>query len=141
MKKQTNRFRAKIEKFFIFCFGLIFFGLVYSAWDDIKTTSDILTAEDWNDLVTNVKVSGGIPSGFCMFSSTVGSCPSGWYRNSSMDGRTVRGYSSPGGTGGSETHTHNEGKHFTIHDYSRQDGSAAASNWPPYMNVVICCKN
>jgi len=52
----------------------------------------------------------GVPSGFCMFSDTQTSCPSGWTRRTEFDGRTIYGASSNiGGIGGASTHTHTTG--------------------------------
>ncbi|MBU2053080.1 MAG: hypothetical protein KJ721_02445 [Nanoarchaeota archaeon] len=55
------------------------------------------------------EVEGTISSGFCVFSDSQTSCPTGWTRDSSFDGRTIRGASSPGGTGGADSHTHAAG--------------------------------
>jgi len=54
MEKTKNRFRDLSEKILIFVLGIIFFGGVFAAWNDIKTSTDILTAQDWNDLVANI---------------------------------------------------------------------------------------
>jgi len=54
MEKTKNRFRDLSEKILIFALGIIFFGGVFAAWNDIKTSTDILTAQDWNDLVANI---------------------------------------------------------------------------------------
>jgi len=54
MEKTKNRFRDLSEKILIFALGIIFFGGVFAAWNDIKTNTDILTAQDWNDLVANI---------------------------------------------------------------------------------------
>ncbi len=54
MQKNKNRFREISEKVLVFVLGIIFFGGVFAAWDDIKTEGDILTAQDWNDLVANM---------------------------------------------------------------------------------------
>lgn len=80
-----------------------------------------------------------LPSGLIAMFTT--NCPEGWTRFSNLDGRVARGSSSYGATGGSGTHHHGEGKHFTIHDYTRNDGSATVSNWPPYLEVIWCQKN
>ncbi|MFH1151511.1 MAG: hypothetical protein V1788_00080, partial [Nanoarchaeota archaeon] len=37
------------------------------------------------------EVEGTISSGFCVFSDSQTSCPTGWTRDSSFDGRTIRG--------------------------------------------------
>jgi hypothetical protein len=126
-----------------------------------------------------------IPSGFCMFSTTQSSCPSGWTRAGGLDGSALRGASSPGGTGGADTHTHTTQNHtltvaeipshtHSILSSNWQNGSGegghrqgdstgapdvffteaaggggahnhgatgSADSWPPYTNVLICCKN
>jgi len=96
---------------------------------------------------------GSIPSGFCVFSDTVASCPSGWTRKLSFDGRTIKGNSTPGGTGGSDTHTHNfeipyspsgasgSGPKLVSSDGDGDFTTDSASSWPPYVEVIICCKN
>jgi hypothetical protein len=126
-----------------------------------------------------------VPSGFCVFSTSQSSCPSGWSRASGLDGDTLRGASSPGGTGGGATHTHSTQNHtltvaeipshtHIIRSSNWQNGSGegshrqgdsagavtgfsteaaggggahnhgatgSADSWPPYTNVLICCKN
>jgi len=88
-------------------------------------------------------VSAGAPSGFCVFSDTQTSCPTGWTRRTQFDGRTIRGFATPGGTGGADTHNHGS---FTDGDSvgtspASVGATDAASSWPPYMNVIICCKD
>ncbi len=86
-----------------------------------------------------------VPAGFCIFSDTKTSCPEGWMRRTTFDGRTIRGSSTPGGTGGSDTHRHymwdsirlDKGSHHT----TEKQWTGYASSWPPYMNVIICCKD
>ena len=126
-----------------------------------------------------------IPAGFCMFSTSQSSCPSGWSRAGGLDGDTLRGASSPGGAGGADTHTHSTQNHtlteaeipahaHDIRSSNWQNGSGegnhrqgdstgaltgfstetaggggahshgatgSADSWPPYTNVLICCKN
>jgi hypothetical protein len=127
-----------------------------------------------------------IPAGFCMFSATQSSCPSGWTRAGALDGSTLRGSASPGGTGGSDTHQHSTQNHTLtvaqmpshshyIRNSNWQNGSGegshrqgdstsgdttsfstlstgsgqphnhgntnGADSWPPYTNVIVCCKN
>jgi len=92
------------------------------------------------------EVEGTIPSGFCIFSDTITECPVGWTRKESFDGRTVRGAGTPGDTGGSDTHNHGMSK---SNDHKEGIGSKdqitdrtnPASSWPPYINVLVCCKD
>ncbi len=91
-----------------------------------------------------------IPSGFCIFSSTATSCPQGWEMKWVFNGRTIRGVTDAnavGKTGGNEGHSHS----IWIGDRHCSGGSKSAvksgtwwtdwrSNWPPYVNVIICCK-
>jgi len=95
----------------------------------------------------------GIPSGFCIFSPTQTGCPSGWTRAGGFDGKTIRGAATPGGTGGSETHKHRLSSiSSTVKDGTGSTRYAlsitgyhkytdTADSWPPYMKVLICCKN
>jgi hypothetical protein len=58
MKKNKNRLRSIGKNILIFTLGIIFFGGVFAAWNDIKTDKDILTSKDWNDLVANIGQGG-----------------------------------------------------------------------------------
>jgi len=58
---------------------------------------------------TAAEVDGALPSGYCMFTLTSSSCPSGWTEQT-MTGRFMRIAGSGAGTlGGSDTHTHSTG--------------------------------
>jgi hypothetical protein len=58
------------------------------------------------------EIEGTVPSGFCIFSDSQSSCPSGWTIDSSFNGRTIQGVaSSPGSDGGDATHLHTTGSH------------------------------
>ena len=59
MEINKKRLRDILEKIFIFSLGIIFFGGVFAAWNSAKTSADILTAQDWNDLVSHIN--DGIP--------------------------------------------------------------------------------
>jgi len=93
----------------------------------------------------------GVPSGFCVFSSTNTTCPFGWSRATQFDTRTIRGVANPTvapQTGGSSTHTHSFHLPGDTIDtrgdwYRAKSGdfdTNSASSWPPYRNVLICCK-
>jgi len=90
-------------------------------------------------------VGASAPSGFCVFSDTQASCPAGWTRRTQFDGRTVRGASTPGGTGGSATHTHslvpNGQFAWGVWGAGYTTPTMDASSWPPYTDVLICCKD
>lgn len=107
------------------------------------------------EILGNVK--GTIPEGFCIFSATESECPEGWVEKAEFfDGglsRTIRGVSvasgDVGGAGGADEHAH----HVTMPGEGTQDGSGhhvaengvavlstSASSWPPFINVLICCR-
>jgi hypothetical protein len=109
-----------------------------------------------------------IPSGWCIFSTTQGGCPSPaseWIEVSKSGGdlyrKTLRGAGNPGATGGSDRHTHpysgttdpdigpwqgvaialnSAANNGHTHDYSGTTDDTSMNSWPPYFNVVICCK-
>jgi len=98
------------------------------------------------------KFSGGDIAGFCFFSLTATSCPSGWTLSESHVNRIIRGATSTiGSTGGAATHTHAHGggscggaHSGTACSYSPAFYTAtvsSASSWPPYMRVLVCCKD
>ncbi|MFC1521500.1 hypothetical protein ACFL6Y_03735 [Elusimicrobiota bacterium] len=92
-----------------------------------------------------------IPSGFCVISTYTASCPSGWTRAARLDGRTIRGTGNvtgtrrPGTTSGSGTHSHG----FACYawcgcgsgGHCQAGATDSQTNWPPYTNVWVCCKN
>lgn len=94
------------------------------------------------------EIEGAVPSGFCVFSSSATSCPAGWTRSTSFDGKAIRGSDTAGGVGGAESHYH-----VTDIQKTSAGGSGSnvmndvalptnwQSNWPPYINVLICCKD
>ncbi|MDO9572698.1 MAG: hypothetical protein Q7J37_02295 [Candidatus Omnitrophota bacterium] len=107
-------------------------------------------------------VVAGVPKGFCVFSSTKTSCPVGYTRGSLFDTRTILGASaSIGGTGGSATHNHpagmtNAATGGTVYNapgqYVAADGPVNrghthtfsignTTQYPPYVQVYICCKD
>ena len=92
-----------------------------------------------------------VPQGFCVFSNTKSACPDGWTKSSAFNGRTIRGTTgTPGGYGGSSTHTHVVAPSGIWADVYPGGGEAGwvlnglsnneASSWPPYRWVTICCK-
>ena len=104
--------------------------------------------DTYSDTIYEVRGSGGgIPGGFCIFSDTEANCPSGWTRRAAFDSRTIRGASVPGGTGGANSHTHSlscPGTHNAIGGTAGQTVYTCTDsqfNWPPYMDVIICCKD
>ena len=68
-----------------------------------------------------------------------------------FNGRTIRGVTDAnavGKTGGKESHRHtvskdkdtvDDGSGATVMDYKNLN-TDWQSNWPPYVNVIICCK-
>ena len=74
-----------------------------------------------DSLTVNGVTGGVIPSGFCIFSATQTSCPIGWTRSATFDGRTINGSATNiGSTGGSATHTH------SLSDYSISSSATLA---------------
>jgi hypothetical protein len=85
-----------------------------------------------------------VPSGFCVFSNTQTSCPAGWTRNANFDSRTIQGALTPGATGGAADHTHTIGSDTTScsgNCYIAEGTVGSSSSWPPYIGVIICCKD
>lgn len=95
-----------------------------------------------------------IHSGFCVFSVTETSCPSGFEEKEIFNERTILSanrYDSTSGSnflyvgsvGGLDNHTHNI---ITKKIENYNEGwfvrsISESSNWPPYVNVIMCCKN
>lgn len=120
MRRKTKR-----SFYFIsFLFSILIFAiLVYS----YGGTNPAVHGHDEGELSVDA-----IPSGFCMFSETQNSCPTGWSRASNFDARTIYGSSSPGSNGGSASHTHTVSSHR--HYVSGNTASAGAhthslGNW------------
>lgn len=112
-------------------------------------TGGTVTVDD--DLVVTGGITGEgvVPSGFCIFSATINACPAGWVDMSGSGGlfnaKTIRGDSGEiGAEGGAEEHQHK----MAAADDCDGDGHCAdndkytnkASSWPPYRNVIICCR-
>ncbi|MFC1522324.1 hypothetical protein ACFL6Y_07930 [Elusimicrobiota bacterium] len=100
--------------------------------------------------VTQSNWPGGVPSGFCVFSvsPSITACPADWTRQIT-DNSAIRGVAgTPGGTGGVDMHTHevfdrsgkrlDKGNHREI---AANNTSGETSNWPPYIDVIVCCKD
>lgn len=89
------------------------------------------------------------------------SCPSGWTRFSSLDSRFPRGATTPGGTGGTSSHTHtfsgttgtdsgavykarDDPLSYTYqparinHTHSFSDTTNSADHTPPYLDMIFC---
>jgi hypothetical protein len=82
-----------------------FNGLPYVFPSVQGAAGDVLTNDGAGTLSwAGVPTSEGLWSGSVVLSTT--SCPSGWTRLSAADNRTLRGASSAGATGGSDTHSH-----------------------------------
>ncbi len=124
------------------------------------------------DLTVGDVTGSVVPSGFCMFTFSETSCPSGWTMNTNT-GRTFHIVTSgPGDTGGASTHIHSmQGHTHTLQNhihslgsginiakgsnYSNSTGGPSvgstgppsvsntgpASSWPPYVEVIVCCKD
>ncbi|MCG2695344.1 hypothetical protein L6248_00165 [Candidatus Parcubacteria bacterium] len=137
--------------------ALAIFG-VQAAWNSTVSSGQPLTSALWNDVVAKLVDldNKGVSSGFCVFSRTQAGCPAGWTRDASFDGRTISGAATPGGTGGASTHAHTIPALYlaetgsptdvsaggnTYKKYTNVSNSGGASSWPPYMNVIVCCKN
>lgn len=84
---------------------------------------------------------GAIPSGFCIFSPTKNTCPAGWVANETLNaGRTIRGTTTDvGSTGGAESPLTSVAS-GGWGSYAYAFTVPLESNWPPYTNVLICCK-
>jgi len=118
-------------------------------------TASSITAENListASLSVNDVAGSVVPSGFCVFSDTQAQCPAGFTRRGEFDGRTIQGASDDiGETGGSETHSHNvnlggtSGDNDPDHNRVQARGedyrSSEESSWPPYRNVIVCCKD
>ena len=70
-------------------------------------------------------------------------CPVGWTQNDTFSSRTIRAVSgAPGGIGGSDTTGGSCSLRYDAGGYAKEFGCAGPlPNWPPYINVIICCKN
>jgi hypothetical protein len=76
-----------------------------------QTTGTLITAAIWNAQITDNMTYLKTMDLTGMIVMRDGSCPSGWTRVSAFDGKFVRGASSYGGSGGSDTHTHTGPSH------------------------------
>ena len=100
------------------------------------------------------EVEGTVPSGFCIFSATQNSCPAGFQVASKFytdaNGNYVPGALraiNPGDTskgavgdqGGKEVHNH-ANSNWRSQTSGAAGGNRPESNWPPYTNVLVCCK-
>ncbi|MFO8016988.1 MAG: hypothetical protein R6U32_07880 [Candidatus Woesearchaeota archaeon] len=113
-----------------------------------------VTLDDHLEVTGTINGIGAVPSGFCIISPTETQCPEGWEDVSGsggdMEGRTMRGDSGDvGGDGGSEKHQHDYSppKNLEIdgsHDRGPWGGrtyqTEEESSWPPYRNVIVCCR-
>ena len=95
---------------------------------------------------SSISVEGGggmIPPGFCIFSHTIESCPEGFSKDdTAFDGRTIRAIKDEdldklGEQGGSN----DNGSLYADNEDTDVWPSKAGTNWPPYINVIICCKD
>ena len=84
---------------------------------------------------------GIFPSGFCIFSHKVQNCPEGFSKDdAAFNDRTIRAIQDIkelGKKDGIDHHGNSEsegGKRDETHD-------APGTNWPPYINVIVCCKD
>lgn len=81
-------------------------GLTFDNDDGDARFKQDLAVEGALAVTGNVSMGNGVPfpfGGIAIFDTT---CPAGWTRVSAFDGKTLKGASSYGGTGGSATHSH-----------------------------------
>ncbi len=97
------------------------------------------------------EVEGTVPSGFCVFSAEESSCPSGFVPLSEkFKDRTIRegssvGVGELGGISSYPTNGNAWGAGGEANDARKlidigKDINDPMDNWPPYVGVLICCK-
>ena len=105
------------------------------------------------------EVEGTVPSSFCVFSSQANICPQGFTKSERFNGNTIRGINS---NPSHDTTAVNLNEQGGVDSYGT-NGEAWSSggdeqsnyklinvgnaneikfnNWPPYVGVLICCKD
>ncbi len=97
------------------------------------------------------EVEGTVPSGFCVFSAEKNNCPNGFVPSSEkFKDRTIREGTEVGfGTSDGIHNYKTDGKAWGTGEGSSDarklinictDADDLMDNWPPYVGVLICCK-
>ncbi len=98
------------------------------------------------------EVEGTVPSGFCLFSAEKNSCPNGFVKSEKFNDATIRGMSNSVGVGsiggvasyitnGNDWGTGSGGANaLKLINNDGKEANNPFDNWPPYVGVLICCK-